>query len=780
MKHLLTPLLGALVLSLLGCRHEPPVRFSRVENGRFTGPDAAPGYFVGANFWYGALLAAEGPSCDRGRLCRELDRMQRAGIRNLRVLVGSEGNTGVLSKVEPILQTAPGVYDDKALDGLDYVLAELGKRGMQAVLYLTNAWEWSGGYCQYLEWSGRGTYPIPGQAGWETFLAYVQQFHEAEATDSCKLLLEEHIRHIVSRTNRYTGRPYHDDPAIFSWQIANEPRAFSEENKERFFAWIARTAKLIKQLDPNHMVSTGSEGEVGCERDLALWRRIHALPEIDYANIHIWPYNWRWITQDSVTENLAEACEQASRYIRLHADIARELRKPLVIEEFGYPRDAFVFAPGSPTTARDAFYRHIFDHLTRSAAAGDVLAGCNFWGWGGAARPAHLRWQAGDDYCGDPAQEEQGLNSVFDNDLSTLREITATNRALTLHAEALAAKPGNETPAAQLRLLHEVSAQNRMLFGQQDFPFYGCDWAYVQGRSDVEACCGDYPAVLGCDLGEIELQTGRNLDGVPFDTMRREIVRHFQRGGLTTVSWHPRNPLTGGDAWDITSADAVRSVLPGGAHHAEFLGWLDLAADFLLSLRSADDTQIPVLLRLWHEHTGSWFWWGERLCTAEQYKALWKMTVGRLRDRGVELLTVYSPNPCADEQEYLERYPGDAWVDILGLDAYHGGDAEAFTARLGTSLGIMERLGRSRCKPYVLSETGMEGIPRADWWTGVLLQGIGQRRPAYVLVWRNALQTLKPGHFYAPFPGQASEADFRRFYTSSRTVFAADMAETFQ
>ena len=142
MKHLLTPLLGALTLSLSGCQDKPQPQFIRVENGRFVGGSANSGYFVGANFWYGALLATEGPGRDRDRLCRELDRLKASGIGNLRVLVGSEGNTGVISKVEPILQTAPGVYDDRALDGLDFLMSELGKRDMQAVLYLTNAWEW--------------------------------------------------------------------------------------------------------------------------------------------------------------------------------------------------------------------------------------------------------------------------------------------------------------------------------------------------------------------------------------------------------------------------------------------------------------------------------------------------------------------------------------------------------------------------------------------------------------------------------------------------------------
>lgn len=140
--------------------------------------------------------------------------------------------------------------------------------------------------------------------------------------------------------------------------------------------------------------------------------------------------------------------------------------------------------------------------------------------------------------------------------------------------------------------------------------------------------------------------------------MRREIVRQYERGGLTTVSWHPRNPLTGGDAWDVSDPGTVRSVLPGGRNHAKFLGWVDLAADFLNSLSTNDGTTVPVLFRPWHEHTGSWFWWGQRLCSAAEYEALWKMTVERMRDRGVRMLTVYSPNPCVTGLEYLERYPG--------------------------------------------------------------------------------------------------------------------------
>lgn len=411
------------------CGHKV-CNFIHADNGRFIGSDSKPYYFIGANLWYGAFMAAEGPSGDRERLCRELDKLKESGIGNLRIAVGADGNETDSVKVKPILQSAPGVYSDTFLDGLDFLMAELGKREMKAVLYLTNAWTWSGGYAQYLEWSGCGRYPIAEIDGWESYRDYVSQFHKADGSAQWKQLFEKHVSFIVTRTNRYTGLPYREDPAIFSWQLCNEPRPFSAEGKENFYAWVSRTAKLIKSLDPNHMVSTGSEGEVGCERDIELWERIHALPEIDYANIHIWPYNWRWVEKETLEAEVGTACRCSDDYIELHAEVARRIGKPLVIEEFGYPRDGYSFDVESSVTARDEYYRHILGRVADSAAEGDILAGCNFWSWGGAARPQHLFWQSGDPYCGDPAQEEQGLYSVFDCDSTTVHIISSLAKQL--------------------------------------------------------------------------------------------------------------------------------------------------------------------------------------------------------------------------------------------------------------------------------------------------------------------------------------------------------------
>ncbi len=377
--------------------------------------------YVGTNFWYGAILGSEGQGGDRQRLCRELDQLHALGLDNLRILVGSDGERGVTTKVEPTLQVSPGVYNDTILAGLDYLLQEMGKRQMKAVLYLNNSWEWSGGYGFYLEQAGAGHQPRPNEDGYQAFMTAMAQYAQNEKAQE---LFYQYVRDIICRTNRYTGQAYADDPTIMSWQIGNEPRAFSEESKEPFAKWLSKASALIRSLDKNHLISIGSEGIWGCENDTALYERVSADPNIDYLNAHIWPYNWNWAKKDSLQENIERACTNSGEYLKEHIRIAHKLQKPLVVEEFGYPRDDFRYDAGSPTTARDKYYDYIF-----SMAMGDsIVKGCNFWGWGGEARPVHQeQWQVGDPYCGDPAQEAQGLNSVFDCDSTTLAIIKKYN-----------------------------------------------------------------------------------------------------------------------------------------------------------------------------------------------------------------------------------------------------------------------------------------------------------------------------------------------------------------
>ncbi|HCC70650.1 MAG TPA: beta-mannosidase, partial [Bacteroidales bacterium] len=245
------------VMTIQGCR-EQQKQYISVDDGMFIIKNE-PYYFIGANYWYAAILGSDGEYGNRERLTRELDHLKSIGVDNIRILVGAEGPDGPHTRVTPALQLAPGEYNEELLDGLDFLLAEMKKRDQYAILYLTNSWEWSGGFSQYLNWNGYGPIPYPTLPGntWPGFMQYAGQFNNC---DKCISQYHDHIKFILGRTNKYTGVKYTDDTAIMTWEVANEPRAFSKENLPAFMDMIASTASLIKELDQNHLVTTGTEG----------------------------------------------------------------------------------------------------------------------------------------------------------------------------------------------------------------------------------------------------------------------------------------------------------------------------------------------------------------------------------------------------------------------------------------------------------------------------------------------------------------------------------------
>ncbi len=279
---------------------------------------------------------------------------------------------------------------------------------------------------------------------------------------------------------------------------------------------------------------------------------------------------------------------------------------------------------------------------------------------------------------------------------------------------------------------------------------------------------------MSFDIGHIELGRAESLDKVSFGKIRREIIAQYERGGMNTISWHLDNPLTGGDSWDVSEKGVVASILPGGARYETFQQWLGNAAEFLSSLETADEVKVPVLFRPWHEHTGSWFWWGKEWCSPEEYKALWRMTYDFMTDKGVNnLLYAYSPGTePKDTTEYLERYPGDDIVDLIGFDCYQF-DREIFLVQMKKSLDILTAIGQAHHKPIAVTEFGYETIPDPVWWTETVLPLLSEYPLSYALVWRNARE--RENHYYAPYPGQVSAEDFVKFYEDPRTLFAGDV-----
>ena len=345
----------------------------------------------------------------------------------------------------------------------------------------------------------------------------------------------------------------------------------------------------------------------------------------------------------------------------------------------------------------------------------------------------------------------------------------------------------DENTSALMARLQDNIDKGVMMYGHQDDLMYGHTWRVDQDeaeflRSDVMEVCGKYPAVYGLDLGGIELGSEQNLDDNYFAAMRASAIAHHQRGGVVTFSWHPRNPLTAGDAWDVSSKEVVASILEGGSRHDLFIGWLGRVADYFESFKTSDGQMVPIIFRPWHEHTGSWFWWGQNLCNTEQYKALWKLTEDRLKEKGVtNVLYAYSPGTefAGDAEKYLERWPGDEMVDVIGFDTYCTNNPEDTTAinnyRNGLDLGLKTicEIAKQHNVVPALSETGMESLGMENWWTEVLMPVLNKYPIAYVLLWRNAHD--KPGHFYMPYPGQKSVSDFVKFYNDKRTLFLKDI-----
>lgn len=333
------------------------------------------------------------------------------------------------------------------------------------------------------------------------------------------------------------------------------------------------------------------------------------------------------------------------------------------------------------------------------------------------------------------------------------------------------------TPEAKalLATLKAMPAHGTFMFGHHDDPIYGIGWENEPGRSDVKSVCGDYPAVMSFDLGRIERGGDSNIDNVKFDKIRRECVLQYERGGIVSFSWHADNPLTGKDSWDVSDSTAVRSVISASANHDKFIGWIDRVADFLNSIKTDKGVKVPVIFRPWHEHTGNWFWWGQALCTDEEYSELWQMTYNRLKEKGAnQLIWAYSPGlEPKDTTAYLQRYPGDDIVDIIGVDCYQFGNRADYIANLDRMLKIMTQVGKTHGKPIAVTETGYESIPDPEWWTGTLLPTISKYPISYVLVWRNARENTK--HFFAPYPGQGSASDFVKFYNDKRTVFVKEI-----
>jgi mannan endo-1,4-beta-mannosidase len=323
-----------------------------------------------------------------------------------------------------------------------------------------------------------------------------------------------------------------------------------------------------------------------------------------------------------------------------------------------------------------------------------------------------------------------------------------------------------------------------IMFGHQDDLMYGYSWWYEKEHSDTKEVTGDFPAVAGFELGHLELGAERSLDSVRFSQITEQIKIHYKRGGVITLSWHLNNPLTmqikdspakwpHGSAWDVTSKEVVSSILPGGSNNELFNTWLEKLASFFTGLKDENGIAIPVIFRPFHEHSGSFFWWGTGLCTDQEYSSLWRYTVSYLRDKKNihNILYAYNTDRVTSIDQYMRGYPGDDLIDMLSLDMYDRG--KQFDGELDNALNFVTHEAISRNKLTALSETG-ERRGMNNWWSTVILPIVSKYPVGYVLTWRDTYDSRHPDtqNPLTPYPD-----DFKIFYNSPRTLFLKEVQE---
>ena len=309
--------------------------------------------------------------------------------------------------------------------------------------------------------------------------------------------------------------------------------------------------------------------------------------------------------------------------------------------------------------------------------------------------------------------------------------------------------------------------------GHQDALMYGQNW-WLKGndtlydKSDVYEVCGEYPFLLGLDLGRIERGGNRNIDDCLFRQMKEAAVKHYNRGGMVTISWHMDNPVSDSTAWDRTAGNVVREILNDPKTQKKYLKWLDMGADFMNQLKDKRGRKIPILFRPLHECNIESFWWSPSICSDEEYIELWKLTFDFLvnKKKMYQLLWVYSPYDIKSEGELAARYPGDEYVDVIGYERYQLGaltykmGAERYVNGVRKGIDVTLKFAKPRKKVVAFTETGFPGVPYDKWWTEAFGKAIKGKEIAYVTLWRNG---LSESHYHGPCKKSKSTQDFLKF-----------------
>jgi mannan endo-1,4-beta-mannosidase len=243
----------------LATNSKRPDDFVSVRNGQFQA-QGRPYFYVCANVWYGCYLSEAALPGGRARFVRELDQLQKLGVNNLRLLAGSE-TSPLVGAIPNGVTRSPHDYDKALLGGLDFCLPEMATRNMRGILFLSNYWQSSGSFAQYVSWINGEKIPDPdlpkiAAGDWHAFMQFSASFCKTPAAVG---LYREFVDRLIRRRNTINDRIYRDDPAIMTWELANKPRLGADDSTvikdvPIFCDWVDATAIFIHAQDPNHLV----------------------------------------------------------------------------------------------------------------------------------------------------------------------------------------------------------------------------------------------------------------------------------------------------------------------------------------------------------------------------------------------------------------------------------------------------------------------------------------------------------------------------------------------
>ncbi|MCR5002962.1 MAG: glycoside hydrolase family 26 protein [Bacteroidales bacterium] len=321
------------------------------------------------------------------------------------------------------------------------------------------------------------------------------------------------------------------------------------------------------------------------------------------------------------------------------------------------------------------------------------------------------------------------------------------------------------------------------MFGHHDDLMYGRYWYGEEGGSDTKAVCGDYPAVYSLDLAQMMDDRYSTESAMAENSLKFKLMKQaYDRGMVIICCIHINNPLTGEDSWDNSDNTVVSSILDETSDtHKKYVQWLNRLADVFQNLKGSDGKLIPIIFRPYHEHTQTWSWWGSSCTTKEEFISLWQFTVKYLRDtKGVHNL-IYAISPQMDssktEEDFYFRWPGDDFVDFVGMDCYQGINNTVFV----NNLKMITKVSENKKKPVGVTETGVEGFKATDYWTVNIHAPLTGRRVSLVVTWRNKyVSDESDKHYFSVYPGHPSEKDFVKMYKMDNTFFCNDLPQMYK